>query len=136
MAETQTIDHKSLDGSYQPIPLETLIEYRSKGLSYKQIGKLVGRSKQTIHQRLQPVIAELNALPDYKRHKADILALTGNRILSSLTPAKLKDSSAYQLTGMFGIINQHERLEREQSTANISIRMATIAALQREIEGE
>ena len=116
------------------IPIESIVEYRSRGMSYNEIATLTGCTKSNVIQRLQTVNAQIDALPNYKKHRADVIALTGRRILSHLTQDKLKAASAYQLTGMYGILYDKERLEREQSTANISIRMATIAALQREIE--
>lgn len=117
------------------IAIETLIEYRSRGLSLSEIGRLTGCSKQNVHARLQALDHDITTLSEYKKHKADILTLKGKQILKYIDDEKLQKASAYQLTGMFGIINQHDRLERDQSTSNIATAHALINEI-REIEGE
>lgn len=102
------------------IPIESIIEYRRKGLTTREIAAILNCSHNNIVQRLQDVSDELDTLPDYKKHRADILAIRGRRVLNNITDAKLEKASAYQLTGMFGIINQHERLERGESTSNVA----------------
>ena len=114
------------------IPIESLIEYRSRGLSYNDIAKLVGCSRPNVVNRLKAVSQEIDSLPDYKKHRADVIALTGKRILSSITPDKLKDASAYQLTGMYGVLYDKERLERDLSTANVNTVIGDIEALRKD----
>jgi len=135
---TETLPDTSPDLSiYAPkgIPIEKIIEYRRKGLSTRKIAKLIGCGHTNIVKRLQAIAEDIDTLPQYKTHKADILTLTGKRILNHLTDAKLQKASAYQLTGMFGVINEHDRLERGQSTDNIALVLGDLAAI-REAENE
>jgi len=78
----------------EPIPIETIIEYRTKHLTYAEIGKLTGCTKQNIHQRLQPIINQLNAHDNFKKHRADIFSIItqkGLRAYLSLTTAEQKE---------------------------------------------
>ena len=114
------------------IPIETIIEHKQQGLTTREIGKLLDCDHSNIIRRLQRVSDQIDILPQYKRHRADILALKGREILSNITQDKLKTSSAYSLSLMYGILYDKERLERDQSTGNISLRIADIAALKRQ----
>ena len=100
------------------IPIETIMEYRRKGLSMSDVARIVGCSKPNIVQRLNRMNAELVQVDHYKSNRADFLALKQMRMLNQITEPKLKDASAYQLAGMFGILYDKERLERGQSTSN------------------
>ena len=124
----------TLDYKHTVIPLAKIIELRNKQLTYKQIGNIIGCSKQAIHQRLKPYLPAIDNLPCVKSNRADTLTVVSDTILNSLTEADIKKAPAGQRVMMYGILYDKERLEREQSTANVSVRMATIAALQREIE--
>jgi len=101
------------------IPIESIIEYRKKGLTTREIATLLNCSHPNIVQRLQTVTADVDSLDSYKIHRADILALNGRRLLSHVTDEKLQKASAYQLAGMYGILYDKERLERGQTTANV-----------------
>jgi len=103
------------------IPLQKLIELRSKGLSYQEIAKIVGCSKPNVFYRLQEYKEEIDNLEAFKKHRADILSLKQSQILNSLTIEDIKECSAYQRVGMFGILHQNERLARDQSTGNIAV---------------
>jgi len=114
------------------IPIETILEYRAQGLKTREIALLVGCNHSNIVQRLNRHSENIDALPAYKKHRADVIALKGREILSAITPDKLKDSSAYQLTGMYGILYDKERLERDLSTANVNTVIGDIEALRKD----
>ena len=124
------IEHQPIDEQYpsdlsadvreDPIPISRLIELRKKNLSYNEIAELVGRTKQTVHKRLQPYVEDINNLQSFKDHRADILAVHQARLLNSLTPDAIKECSPYQRVGMFGILYDKERIERGMSTQNIA----------------
>ena len=138
MADTQADTSTDVTSvtNYAPknIPIESMLEYRKKGLTHADIAAIIGCDRSNVSRRLQPYKDDLDTLDLYKHHRADIIAIKGKQILNNITPDKIQKASAYQLTGMYSILFDKERLEREQSTANVSVRMATIAALQREIE--
>ena len=102
------------------IPISKIIELRKRGLTYKEIGNILGCTRQNIELRLRPFKAEIEALPSFKEQKADVLAVFQQKILNSLTPGDIKSMPVgSRLTG-FGILYDKERLERGQSTENIS----------------
>jgi len=103
-----------------PPPISRLIELRNKGLTYQEIATIVGRTKQTVHERLQDHIREIDNLKSFKDTKADFLAIQQARILNNLTTEDIKKSSAYQKVGMFSVLHNQERLERGESTSNIA----------------
>ena len=109
-----------LDPIDDTIPLNKIIELRNKRLSFSEIGKILGCTKQNISQRLQPLLNEVDNLKSFKENKADILAVQQARLLNHLTTEDIKKSSAYQKVGMFSVLHNQERLERGESTANIA----------------
>ena len=111
------------------ISLEELIDLRLKGYSYEKIAKYVGCSKTNVLQRLEPFKHELDGHATFKKKKGDILSLQQGRVLRHMTEDKLKEMSAYQLTGMFNIFHQAERLENDQSTQNVGGLAAVVEQL-------
>lgn len=102
------------------IPLAKLIEYRNKGLSYQEIANIVGCSKQNISERLQYFTSSINHLQAVKENRADTLTVVSDTILNSLTPAEIKKAPFGTKITAYGILYDKERLERGQSTENIS----------------
>lgn len=136
MTQSTTIDNTDIiNTAPKDIPIEHILEYRAKNLSHAAIGKLVGCSAPNVTRRLAAYKGDLERLDNHKKHGADILTLKSMKILDHITDDKLKDASAYQLTGMYGIIHQNERLKRDQSTANIAYKdvSSDVAALEAEI---
>jgi hypothetical protein len=100
------------------IPLSKMIEYRKKGLTYQEIGDLLGCSKVNVWERLQPFSYEIDNLNNYKDERADTLALYQQVMLSGITEDKVKKAHISHLTTAFGILYDKERLERGLSTDN------------------
>ena len=103
------------------IPLIRLIELRKKGLSFSEIGQLLGCSMQDAQQRLAPFMEAIEHLPAIKEHRADLLTVYGHTMLATLSAGDIQKASAYQRVGMAGLLHNMERLERGQSTANVSV---------------
>lgn len=109
---------------HKGISIEHILTYKKKGLSHEAIAKLLGCSKTNVTTRLKPYAEELDTLTPYKDHRADIMAMTGRRMLKYITDDKLQKATAYQLTGMFGIMSQTEQNERginNQANSSINI---------------
>jgi len=100
------------------IPLSGLIEARQKNLTLAQIGKIYGCSPQAVSQRLSKV--DIPGLERFKRNRADIFAHKQRQILDAITPAKMEGAAINTLAVSLGIMYDKERLERGQSTANVS----------------
>jgi hypothetical protein len=105
----------------KPVPIEKLLKWRKQGLSYDEIGSMIGRSKQTVHQRLQPYKDAIENLPVFKENRADIFAIHQQRLLNSLSDDDIrKIPPGSRFTGV-GILYDKEHIERNLSTSNIGI---------------
>ena len=102
------------------IPIADMIEYRSKGLSYAQVAKLVGCTKRNVIERLQTANREIDSAQNFKKHRADTFAVMGQKIINSFTPNDIKKMSGLQKATAVGIFYDKERLERDLSTENVA----------------
>lgn len=103
-----------------PAPIAKVIELRNKGLSYTEVGAILGVTKEAIYQRLKPFLPSVDNLQAVKDNRADTLTVVGDSVLTSLTEEDIQKASAYQKVGMAGLLHNMERLERDKSTANIA----------------
>jgi hypothetical protein len=119
----------------KPVSVEKLLKWRKQGLSYDEIGEsMIGRSKQAVHQRLQPYKDAIENLPAFKENRADIFAIHQQRLLNSLTDDDIKRiPPGSRFTGV-GILYDKERLERGESTANVSVLSSRLDAARKRIE--
>src|SRR3990167_9305813 len=111
------------------IPIETLIQLDRQGLTYDEIGKRVGLSKWSVWKRFKTAGYISEHLQAYRDSIADVLAYYQQQILSSLSEADLKKASLQVKIMAFGILYDKERLERGQSTSNISAITSIIQAV-------
>ena len=137
MSQTEEIQETSSPdmSKYVPkdIPIESIIEYKRKGMTTREIGKLVGCTHSNIVKRLQSVSDDLDTLDSYKFHRADILAFNGRKLLNHITDDKLKKAPVGSLVLAACQLYDKERLERGQSTHNIANIHADIEALRGKI---
>ncbi len=103
------------------IPIEDILELKNKDLNNKQIAELLGCDRSNVSKRLKEYAPTLRKIGGYKKHRADIYAHMQSELLSAVTPDKIKDSSATQLITGMAILYDKERLERGQSTQNMSV---------------
>lgn len=103
------------------IPIEDIIEYRNKGLSYQDIAALVGCSKQNVQERLEVCGYNPARLKNFTKNRADLLAHIQSELLNSLTPAAINDMYPHQRVISAAILYDKERLERGKSTSNINV---------------
>lgn len=83
----------------------------------------VGTVKSII-KRFKPIFKELEAVEDYRSVKADLLSAAQlSALKSAMSPSKLRKSSFLATIQGFKILNNAERLENDQSTANVSMRI-------------
>ena len=98
------------------ISLEKMLSLRAKGLSLEDIAGACGCSIANVSIRLKDHMEDIEALEDFKSSKGDTLALYQRKLLNSLNNADIQKASPYQRVGMFGILYDKERLERNQMT--------------------
>lgn len=105
---------KNGNGSRPPAPDHLILALRESGLSYQDIGDLVGRSKQTIHRRLQRMDLDQRGLDTWRQRKADFLESLQARLVFSVTDQKLKSMSAAQAILSFCQVYDKTRTELGQ----------------------
>jgi len=108
-------------GVPEKINLEKALELRLKAVSYNDIARFFGCSKAAVIERLRPYLATEDIdVEVYKNNRADILAHKQVSVLAEMTPAKLAQASAKDLSITYGVLYDKERLERGQSTQNVA----------------
>lgn len=110
--------------SYQSknISIEDIIELRGKKLSYSQIGKVLGCSKQAIGGRLKKIGVNLERAEAYGKNKSAYLNYKQWMLLNSVDEAAVKEMHPYQRIVSASILYDKQRLEDNRSTANVSVR--------------
>jgi len=70
------------------IPIETLLEYRAKGLTITDVSKLVGTSIENVQRRLANL--SLDTLDQFNNHKAAIYDIVERKHLNKLVHEESK----------------------------------------------
>ena len=104
---------------YPDVTTEKLLGLRAKRLSYGEIAKIVGLSKQAVWMRIHNACDNDEDVEEYKSNRADYLAGLQWRILKSIDNADIKKTPFNLRVISAGILYDKERLERGQSTAII-----------------
>ncbi|MDR4509618.1 MAG: hypothetical protein MRJ65_15550 [Candidatus Brocadiaceae bacterium] len=99
------------------IQLQKFIELRRKNLSYNEIGKIVGCSKQYVHQKLR----DTEDFEGFTKDPALRYEILQHKILQTLDDESIKKINAYQRIIAVGVLEDKKRLLRNQSTENINI---------------
>ena len=116
---------KNVKGSVQ-LDLQKIVTYRLKNkLSYRQIGAVMGVSKDTIKDRLKPLkrlLKDPAAVDIYRENRADMMdAIERELATQILDEDKLKSASVNNIAYAMAQLNNIGRLERGQSTANVQV---------------
>ncbi|HEY3489918.1 MAG TPA: hypothetical protein VGK27_07335 [Candidatus Deferrimicrobiaceae bacterium] len=114
------IIYEKPNNSPKGLDLDTAIGYREKGLSYAEIGKIMGASKQSIHELLVRNGIDLGTVASFRSNRGAILAAKQKMLLDNLTDADIKKMAPRDRVLGFGILFDKERLETGKSTANLS----------------
>lgn len=103
-----------------------------KGETYETIGKYFGVSKQAISQLLKPHRDVIEAYMAFKTDPATVYEMKESMIINSLDSADIEKMSGYQKVGAGSLLRDKVRLERGQSTENVTHFHAVVRQLQRE----
>lgn len=99
----------------------------AQGVSTNQIAERVGVSFSTVKRIIKqftPIFKQLERVNDYRTVKADLLAAGQLAALeSAMSPSKLEKASFISTLSGFEILNKAERLENNQSTNNVSLKI-------------
>ena len=98
-----------------------VLNLKQKGLSHAQIGTLLDCSRQNVDYLVKNYGQELAMVETYKKNRADLLASKQSQLLTALTPEKIDKMAGRDLVVSLGILQDKERLEKNQSTTNVSL---------------
>ncbi|HXK40980.1 MAG TPA: hypothetical protein VJ046_02670 [Candidatus Paceibacterota bacterium] len=113
----------------KPLDVGKAFKYRLQGLSYREIGELLGGyADSTVCDALQgfkKLLDNPHVLTAYRDNQTELLEALNSKIISTLPDdldiKKGKGKlSGYQKVGMFGLIFDKIRLLRGQSTVNLN----------------
>ncbi len=97
-----------------------------------EIAKTLDCSISLITHTLKRYGLNQQVIESFKQQRAEILAGKQAELMSSLSSEDIQKASPYQKVGMFGILYDKERLERDLSTSNLASIHADIAALRKQ----
>ncbi len=101
------------------------LKLRMKGLSYQDIGVLVGASKDTVEGKIRPLLMALGApeqITAYRANEAGLIAGVRAQFLANISSrASENKGSLSENVLAFGVLFDKNRLLEEKSTASINI---------------
>jgi hypothetical protein len=96
----------------------------ARGIPQHQIAKKFGVGEAAISMildKFKPAFAELQNVEEYRRAKASLLDSASLTVLKEIVnPAKIEAGDVRALGTVYDILNKHSRLERGESTSNVS----------------
>lgn len=113
------------------------LDMRRKGRSFREIGEKLDVPAETIRSRLRKFLDYVpfyREVEEYKKREAELIDGTRALALTQLReiladPARANKIHPQTLTWIFGVLYDKQRLERGQSTANVSLLSAIIEAV-------
>lgn len=121
-------------GRYAKFSTAYMIGELMAGKTVPQFAALVGCSDAAIYQRLRENGISIKSIQGFKARKADLMAWKQGQIVDAMSPDKIEAASLRDQATALNILNNIERLERGQSTANLA--MADISAELGDLEAE
>ena len=97
------------------------LKLRMDGMSFGDIAKYFATPKATVIKRLRPFLGKIEDVKAYKEQRADILSAQQLRVISAITDSDIKKASLRDKVIAAATLYDKERLERGQSTGNISV---------------
>ena len=104
------------------------LDLRRQGLTYKDIGKVIGASAPSIYMSIKDLLPT-EETTTFINARADVLSEIQRRILSSLTPECINAAPLQARAVSFAVLYDKERIERNLSSSNVDIR-ADISIMQ------
>jgi hypothetical protein len=130
---------KSPKPNYHPhSKTKTIIKAKQEhpDLTTREIAKMVDCDHSNVVRTLQRYGIDQQATEDFKARRADVFAGLQERILKSITDEAIQKTPAIQLVTAASILYDKERLERGESTSNVSVLVGAIKELQQARQGQ
>ena len=106
------------------VDIKRAVQLRLKGMTYPDIAKIMGVTKQAVHKALLPlanILAKTEHLPAYQANKADIIDnLQAEMARNLVDPEKIKKATLGNVAYAMRQLNDIGRLERDLSTSNVA----------------
>ena len=107
--------------TYASVPeLPLLLSHMQAGMTPQDIARVYGCSSTSVYSALRRNGISAPALRAFKTRKADTLAHL-QMLVTNAMPGKVENTSLRDLATTFNILHNAERLEKGQSTANLSL---------------
>ena len=120
---------RGIEPKTRKIDLPKALELRQKGLTEQEIADLFHCTKQAVSKALKPYADLFNGeIEVFKKNRADLFASTQRELLESFDPSDIKKMNVKDRVIALGIMYDKERLERGQSTSNLSIMTRAVEA--------
>ena len=104
------------------------LKLRIQGLSYENIGTLLGVSAQSVAKALKKMGGDqMEDRAAFQAHKAEVLETLQYRVVTSIKDTDIEKMSVKDRMLGIGILHDKIRLERNQSTANHSVQVLSRA---------
>ena len=100
--------------------LSVLLSHLQAGLTPADIARIYGCASVSVYKAIQRYGIDITALRTFKARRADTLAHL-QMLVTSAMPGKVESTSLRDLATTFNILHNAERLEKGQSTANLSL---------------
>ena len=108
----------------QAVDIKRAVQLRLKGMTYPDIARIMGVTKQAVHKALKPLATILDKtehLPAYQANKADIIDnLQAEMARQLVDPVKIQKATLGNVAYAMRQLNDIGRLERDLSTSNVA----------------
>lgn len=140
-SDTVAATNPGKHGNMPPLPV--MLSQLQAGLTVSDIARIHGVSSSGVYAAIRKYGIDISALRTFKDRKADTLAHI-QMLVTSAMPGKVENTSLRDLATTFNILHNAERLERGQSTNNLSVTAlleqageldTTIARLEEQLRG-
>jgi hypothetical protein len=118
---------------HQSISITGILKKQEMGLTLPEIAQAFDVSVATINRALRDYRAAVGVVKEFKGVRGNVLADLQRRILTSITDLDIKKAPFGTKVLAFCQLFDKERLENDQSTANIATLHDDIAALKRKM---
>ena len=114
---------EGIDTTRQPknIPISEILDLRKRKppLSLSQIARVLGCSKQNIHDRLRDFDAD--GYERFRKSPDDVYEILQHRIISKIDDVKIAKSNLQQSVWSLGVLEDKKRLIRNETTEVIDV---------------
>lgn len=100
--------------------LPVLLSHLQAGLTAADIARIYGCASVSVYQAIRKHGIDITALRTFKARRTDTLAHL-QMLVTQAMPGKVEQTSLRDLATTFNILHNAERLEKGQSTANLSL---------------